>query len=277
MSTETTGKVLIVEDSRTERLILQKMVTQGGYELLVAEDGVKGLELAITQKPDVILSDILMPRLTGIEMCRMLKARDDTRHIPVIFLSGMDDMEQVVQGLEAGASDYLSKHIDSHRQVIQTVEVNLRSSYLQRTGKVLPESGGSDDLSSNLFLGMELFDLVSCGVVVFSLRKVPVYANRVGRRQLGLAEEGDLSSIEPDRFEPLIQAGVSSYFKNDSEFFHEVTVLGRTYRMRMEEAQRPGAGISGLLFFLEPELQAARPAVAPMATASGEEEPMLPE
>lgn len=247
------GKVLIVEDSRTERKIMQGIITKGGYEVLVADDGYAGLELAIIAHPDVILSDITMPRVTGLEMCRMLKARDDTRHIPVVFLSALDDMEQVVEGLEAGASDYLSKHLDGCQDVLKTVGVNYLQSLKNRFGpdvELLRDDPVDSDLEGKMFLGLESLEFTSFGVAIFSLRKTPLYMNRLAREILEVDDAEDILNLPPDRFNEIITKGLSTYFENEREFFHEVDLGGREIEVHMEELSQPGRGITGILYLL---------------------------
>jgi len=279
IDTEHPGRILVVEDSRTERKILSSIIQKGGYEVVTAEDGIGGLETAITQKPDVILSDIVMPRLTGIEMCRMLKSRDDTRHIPVVFISALDNMDQVVKGLEAGASDYLSKHLDSAQQVLDIVQVNYFQSLRNQfgDGAVLPDQG--EESQDKIFLSIDCLELVSFGVIAFSLRQVPIYMNSVARGLFGIAPDLDVRTLNPDVFEGLMQVGVAMYFSNVERFFHPFDLKGQSIEIRMEEIQVEGKGITGLLFLLKPPVEkvAYNPEVAGEEVAQGPEEPLLPD
>ena len=100
--------ILIVEDNPDVRQYLRTHLAQK-YRLLEAEHGQAGLELARLQKPDLILSDVMMPVMDGLEMCRQIKSNDELRHIPVIMLTAKVSEADAVEGLESGAEDYIAK------------------------------------------------------------------------------------------------------------------------------------------------------------------------
>ena len=102
-------KILLVED---DPFLLSMYATKfelEGFEVISADDGQKGLSLARENKPDIILLDILMPKMNGFEVLRELKANEQTRDIPVIFLTNLNQKEEVERALELGAVDYLIK------------------------------------------------------------------------------------------------------------------------------------------------------------------------
>jgi diguanylate cyclase (GGDEF)-like protein len=103
------AKVLVVDDVPDNVKLLSYELSDHGFEVLTAFDGPQALEIARSQLPDVILLDIMMPGLDGIEVCRQLKADTDTRPIPVIMISARDLEEDVVRGLDVGACDYVTK------------------------------------------------------------------------------------------------------------------------------------------------------------------------
>ncbi|MFK7944659.1 MAG: PleD family two-component system response regulator [Paracoccaceae bacterium] len=103
------GRVLIVEDSGTNRMILRARLNKAYYDVVEAEDGETALELAISEKPDLVLLDVMLPGIDGFEVCRKLKADPATLHVPVVMLTALDKQEDRVEGLEAGADDFLSK------------------------------------------------------------------------------------------------------------------------------------------------------------------------
>lgn len=103
------GRVLIVEDSATNRLLLRSRLNQAYYDVVEAENGEQALELMSTERPDLVLLDVMMPGIDGFEVCRQLKSRPDTVHVPVVMLTALDKREDRVKGLEAGADDFLSK------------------------------------------------------------------------------------------------------------------------------------------------------------------------
>jgi|GEM_PF-782148 len=100
--------ILIVEDDHDLRIYL-KNVLKARYNVFEASNGLKGLNTAVKKIPDLIVSDIMMPEMDGIEMCRELKKQKETSHIPVLMLTAKTDLTQQNEGLEAGAWDYITK------------------------------------------------------------------------------------------------------------------------------------------------------------------------
>jgi diguanylate cyclase (GGDEF)-like protein len=101
--------VLVVDDMPDNVKLLAYELGDHGFEVLTAYDGPSGLERARTARPDVVLLDVMMPGLDGIEVCRRLKSDDTTAGIPVIMISARDLEEDIVDGLDAGACDYVTK------------------------------------------------------------------------------------------------------------------------------------------------------------------------
>ncbi len=101
--------VLLVEDDPTILTLLEVNFEMEGFEVVRAEDGRQGLEAARSEKPDVIVSDVMMPEMSGLEMVAALKADEDTAGIPVILLSAKAQGSDVRQGHEAGADEYVTK------------------------------------------------------------------------------------------------------------------------------------------------------------------------
>jgi sigma-B regulation protein RsbU (phosphoserine phosphatase) len=101
--------VLVVDDTPTNVLILKKTLLNSGYNVISAENGIIGREMALKEKPDLILLDIMMPEEDGFETLQKLKNTPDTASIPVIFLTALSDVESKVKGFELGAVDYITK------------------------------------------------------------------------------------------------------------------------------------------------------------------------
>ncbi len=100
--------ILIIDDNPTNLDVLIEIL-QNDYRLSVAKTGKKALEFIKNNTPDLILLDVVMPEMDGFEVCQILKSRPDTRSIPVIFISSVNDAENVSKGYAIGGSDYLSK------------------------------------------------------------------------------------------------------------------------------------------------------------------------
>jgi putative two-component system response regulator len=103
-------KLLIVDDEPTNLKVL-KQVLQQDYRLSFAKNGVDGLELAARELPDLILLDVMMPEMTGYEVCQRLKSQPKTQHIPVIFVTALKDEIDETRGFDCGAVDYITKPI----------------------------------------------------------------------------------------------------------------------------------------------------------------------
>ena len=101
--------VLVVEDDPTILQLLEVNFEMEGFIVLRAEDGERGLAVARESRPDVIVSDVMMPKMSGLELVQALKSSADTKSIPVILLSAKAQGADVRTGLEAGADDYVTK------------------------------------------------------------------------------------------------------------------------------------------------------------------------
>jgi len=102
-------RILIVDDSPTQLSVLSKVLIKNGYEIITAEDGEKGVEIAFSEKPDIILMDVVMPNLNGFQATRQITKNPETSHIPVIMLTSKDQETDRVWAERQGASDYLIK------------------------------------------------------------------------------------------------------------------------------------------------------------------------
>src|SRR5258708_38107650 len=105
-------RILIVDDSETNRDILVMRLQTQGYELLQAVDGEEALAVARAKLPDVILLDVMMPKLDGVEVCRRLKGDAALPFMPIILVTAKADSKDVGAGLDAGADEYLTKPVD---------------------------------------------------------------------------------------------------------------------------------------------------------------------
>jgi two-component system cell cycle response regulator len=107
-----TARILVVDDVAANVRLLEARLSAEYYEVLTATDGVRALEIAAAERPDIILLDVLMPGLDGFAVCRRLKEDAETRHIPVVLVTALDGRADRLQGLESGADDFLTKPID---------------------------------------------------------------------------------------------------------------------------------------------------------------------
>ncbi len=120
-------RILIVDDSAVFRTSMKKILASMNAEIILAEDGQEGLDLALQEKFDIVVSDIDMPKINGIELCRSLKNATFTQGIPVVMVSTFDSDSDVDKGFQAGASAYLSKY-EIQSRLLETVESVLSKS-----------------------------------------------------------------------------------------------------------------------------------------------------
>jgi two-component system alkaline phosphatase synthesis response regulator PhoP len=159
------AKILIVEDEPGMVAGLRDNFEFEGYQVLSALDGVSGLERALSDSPDLVILDVMMPRMSGLDVCKQLKAKRPS--IPIIMLTARGQEVDKVVGLELGADDYVTKPFsirellarvkavlrragtpqhDKHRYAFGDIEVNLRSCQVSRQGKPLDFSSKEFEL-----------------------------------------------------------------------------------------------------------------------------------
>src|SRR5207244_9806800 len=131
------GKILVVDDEIYIVHILDFSLGMEGYEVVTALDGEQALEKARTERPDLIVLDIMMPKLDGYETCKMLKAEAETRNIPVILLSAKGRNVDQKVGFEVGADDYITKPF-SPRKLVERINSILGQASTNRMQAYLP-------------------------------------------------------------------------------------------------------------------------------------------
>lgn len=160
--------ILVVEDEPAQREVLIYNLRAQGYDVMGAEDGEEALEAAREAEPDLLILDWMLPRLSGIEVCRQLKADKATRAIPVIMLSARSEEVDKVRGLDTGADDYVVKPY-SVSELMARVKSQLRRVRPSSVGQVLefgdirldPESHRVTRAGEAIKLGPTEFRLLS--------------------------------------------------------------------------------------------------------------------
>lgn len=141
MTEPKSGSVLLIEDNQDIAEMVYAYLERRGYELDYAADGVTGLHLAVTNSYDVIVLDLMLPGMDGIQVCR--KLRDEAkRDTPMLMLTARDTLDDKIAGLDAGADDYLVKPFE-----IQELEARIRALVRRRRGQTAPEALHVGDLS----------------------------------------------------------------------------------------------------------------------------------
>lgn len=125
------GRILIIDDVEANRFVLRNIIADMGHQPVLAENGVQGLKIMERIVPDLILLDISMPEMDGFEFCDILKQDIKTRNIPIIFISAMDEPQDIVKGFEAGGADYVTKPFI--QEVVKSrVEVHLKMAEMNK-------------------------------------------------------------------------------------------------------------------------------------------------
>jgi len=117
-------KILIVEDEKGISDFLKQGLEEESYEIIVASDGLSGLDLAITNKPDLILLDWMLPKMSGIDVCKEFRKTDSKT--PIIFLTAKDTIQETIEGLKSGANDYIKKPF-SFEELLERIKIHFRT------------------------------------------------------------------------------------------------------------------------------------------------------
>ena len=132
-------KILIVEDEKNIVDILAFNLGREGYDTLEAYDGEMGLRLALEENPDLILLDLMLPKMDGFEVCKAVRAKN--RSTPIIMLTAREEESNKVFGLELGADDYITKPF-SMRELLARIKVNIRRTEMLTSPPLLPRVRG---------------------------------------------------------------------------------------------------------------------------------------
>jgi DNA-binding response OmpR family regulator len=173
--------ILICDDSLEEIRVLISMLKSSDYRLIISSNGKDAFNRAAVLKPDLILLDVRMPITDGFATCRLLKAHSDTRHIPVIFLTAANEVEDRLEGLRIGAVDYIVKPTDV-QEVLLRIGIHLRKRVI---------NVDSEENSHNIVTQDDLFVETACRILEENLRQAPTLeelASMVGTHRHRLSE-----------------------------------------------------------------------------------------
>lgn len=121
----TNKKVLIIEDEPAILYALKKNLAEAGYNVLAAEDGEKGLNLMKTEKPDVILLDIILPKINGFDILEIAKRHEETKNIPIVVLTNLNDNDSIAKSAALGAAGHLIKIENQPKDVLEKITMIL--------------------------------------------------------------------------------------------------------------------------------------------------------
>jgi PAS domain S-box-containing protein len=263
------SSVLIVNDAPEQLGLMRSLLLKAGYSVFTAEDGVQGLTLAKETKPDLVISDVSMPRMNGLEFCESLRADSDLKTVPILLVSALQkDTESVVAGLKAGADDYLEVPFDSTRLVAKVSRL-LERSRLEASYRDLVERASdvifTQDLNGHLtsinstgasFLGRPATEII--GQSFFSAFGVIPESNGFAGHLCRTAEAKEFrhqfiarSANGDDRWLDLIVSPIQG--KQDETVGFRGVARDITERKKFEEALRDSESRYKLLFESTPQ------------------------
>lgn len=154
-------KVLLVEDEQTLAMIIKDTLTDEGFEIILGENGVEGLNLFFDVRPDILVADVMMPELDGFEMVNKIRQTDKTT--PILFLTARSAIKDVVEGFELGANDYLKKPFNMQELIVRikalvgrvqtnqkkenSTDFGIGSYHFNAVSQVLSHANGEEELS----------------------------------------------------------------------------------------------------------------------------------
>ena len=162
-------RILIVDDLAENREILTGLLESEGHDLETAKDGLEAVERATANPPDLILMDVTMPRLTGFQACRRLKADPRTELVPIVLVTGLLEREDRIQGIAAGCDDFLTKPVDSEQLLARTRT-------LLRTKALIDELEQAENVLVSLATALDAKDTYTSG----HSQRVGTYAEALG-------------------------------------------------------------------------------------------------
>ena len=179
---QTTGKVLVVDDEASNVRLLNTLLTRDGYTVVTACDGEEALGMIASVSPDLVVMDVLMPKLSGYDVCERIKQNPATRLTPVVLITALDGREDKIRGINAGADDFLTKPVDPH-------ELRARARSLVRLKRYTDDLDSAESVIMSLALVIEARDAYTDG----HCQRLASYATAFGKA-LQLSEE-DLAAL----------------------------------------------------------------------------------
>ena len=181
--TQSKGTILLIEDEESFRTIFGDVIKADGYEVLEAEDGEQGWEMVKEKQPDLVLLDLVLPKLHGLEVLKKIRSDETTKDIPVLILSVLGAQKDIQKGLELGANDYTVKGFYSPREVLSKIHSLLVKEDVRKniqSYKVEIKEGRGDAAKLEQDIGLtKLFQCPHCDTAM-KLELIPDYTRTDG-------------------------------------------------------------------------------------------------
>ena len=174
----TAPTILVADDEPLNRALIQRRLEREGYRVLTARNGSEAVARTLESLPDLVILDVMMPEMDGMDACRLIKETEATRHIPVIFLSARDETALKVSGLTLGADDYISKPFEAE-ELLARVHVAIR---LKRERDQLRNNAQEASLRAELAQERAMTDALTGLLNRYGLQRVLVREHAEARR-----------------------------------------------------------------------------------------------
>jgi two-component system alkaline phosphatase synthesis response regulator PhoP len=178
MGTVVQGKILIIEDDASFRRVYHDMLETAGYNVLVAENGEKGWDLAKSEKPNLIILDLVLPGLHGFEVLKNIRGDKETMDIPVLITTALGEQADIKKGIELGASDYLVKGFFTPREILAKIRAVFTQAEARKgvnSYKLSVKEGRADAAQLQTYMGLtNLFTCPQCNEELL-LNLIPDY------------------------------------------------------------------------------------------------------
>lgn len=187
------AKILLVEDSKSQAKLAGDFLEKSGYEVIWVENAKSAIKTAKTQRIDIILLDLVLPDMSGNEVCRWLKLQEDTKGIPIIMLTVKDDLNDKVAGLEAGADDYLPKPYNE-------IELNARIYASLRTKALQDELKKKNRQLEDLLRQVEIMAITDQLTGIYNRRRLATVLEKEFKRSIRYKTPLSCLMIDIDHF-----------------------------------------------------------------------------
>lgn len=253
--------ILIIDDNTEIRENIAEILELGGYEVLTAENGKRGVEIALKEKPSLVICDIMMPELDGYGVLHLLRKNSECENIPFIFLTAKTERNDLRKGMEMGADDFITKPFDDI-ELLNAIEIRIKKHEILQNNYSTGETGAHDfikDLSGSGLLTMNLSeydsDVIPKKQLLYSENKRPKYLYYLKRGKIKISKsnndgkdfitricaEGDFvgymalleSTVYDDSAEVLEEAEVILIPKDEflGAVFNDLTIAGKFIKL----------------------------------------------